>query len=420
MKSRRARCTLFLLFLLATGWVSWWKAGWPVARLAGGKFGGALIEKGQGKITDPALFIYHRGLEGFLMATTGVALTLVAAVLYAGFKHWQGGRHARGIVLGLLIFLGLNCWTEVATNTALFWLPFFSKEHVDNIAQYQIKKQLLAEHVGVRRAVLLGNSQTRATMKVETLNELLAPGLWTTELHHNGCHAFETYLIVDDLRSQPYEVAIVYISEIFIFSPGAGGVAPRFLRLRDLPLLNQLHGWPQLGPKVVEEGMAASVCPLYRLNSSLSQRMLGGPLAELPQLRYDAARSVGRTPPLRTGADLSPAATAEFQERSFELAITALANQGRTVVLIGGSVHPKLQEMEPPGEVAELHRWLETLPLRWPGIVTVIPETAFFQPKVEDFADYVHLTELAQDRFTRGLAAYLLEKGLVAKPAPRE
>src|SRR3954468_17220749 len=72
MKSRRARWTLLLLFLLAAGWLGWWKAGWPVARLAAGRIGGTLIEKGQGKITDPALFIYNRGLEGFLLATTGV------------------------------------------------------------------------------------------------------------------------------------------------------------------------------------------------------------------------------------------------------------------------------------------------------------------------------------------------------------
>ena len=405
-----------LLLLLGLGWLIWWRAGVPIARMVAARDGAALVRLGKGKITEPAAFLDHRASELLLLASVAVALWLAIQGLHRLLRSRAWSQSVRGLVLGVSIFAALNCWVQIASGTALFWLPFFNPRSVDNVAQYQIKKHMLAEHTAKQRAVLLGNSQTRASIKEEVLNDLLAPHLWTTELHQPGCNGFDTWLIVDDLRAQPFDVAIIYVSEIYIYGRENGGVAPRFLRLRDLPRLNAMHGWPELGSGLMREGIAGSLCPLYRLNSSLSQRALGGFVAELPQQRFDESQAAARTAPVTNlGAGFQRGASAEFQKRGLEAALTALAQKRCAVLLIAGGVNPKLRESEDPAVVVELNDWLQTLPSRWPGTVALIPESSFFHATEADYVDLVHFNEEAQERFSRALAAYLLERGLVAK-----
>jgi hypothetical protein len=158
--------------------------------------------------------------------------------------------------------------------------------------------------------------------------------------------------------------------------------------------------------------------PLYRLNPTLSQRVLGGFLSGFAQEQFNDTRAADQADPnSQLGSNLRTGASAEFQKRGMEEAIRRLAANHQRLIIIAGSVNPKLRAGENPAVLADLDLWLESAGTRWPGAVTVLRESDFFQPGANDFEDFVHYNEPAQLRFSEALAAHLQKTGILA-PRP--
>ena len=396
---------------LMTGWLIFWSAGKALSTAVARRFGGALLRAGGGKFTDPAAFVYHRAQDALILLTTFMAAALLVVVLNRWLRRYSWFRRTSGLGLGVLAFIILNGWVELATHTALFWLPFYSSVHIENYVQFQIKKNLLREHATPQSIVLVGNSQTGFAIDETVLNEELGPGRWTTEMQQPGSNGFDTLLLVRDLRSVQIDYTITYISEIFVYGQENGVAPTKFFYWRDLAWVWEHHAWSQFPPGCLRTGLISQLLPLFRLGDPIAHRLLGGGLAGLPQQRFDAALNA-RTPD-EASARLLKIEIANFEKSGFETAVSELAVRNAKAIVIAGGIRPDLHAKIDADVLADIAAWLASLKERWPQNVEIIPETAFFQATADDFRDDVHLSQPASERFSHALARYLRQNRLL-------
>ena len=415
----RRRPWIVLFAFVSLLWLLEFTVGAAICRAVAGRFGEPIIRLSHGKFNDAATFLFGRGHD-FLLLLTAAAAGAWLAVLGGNFlASLRAFRNAEGLVKGLVLFVAVNGWVRLAMQTELFWLPFYSSSSIDNFVQYQVKKHLLPEIRANQRAVLLGNSQSRACIKEETLNDLLAPELWTTELHQPGCNGFGTYLVAEDLRNEPINLSLTYISEIFVYGRENGATVPEFLRLSDLPAVQAMQGWPWISAAGLKMGLFGDLIPLVRLRDAISRRALGGDLADLPQAQYDGGRSSSLEQQAEDfGGAIRCSPVAAFQKHGFEKALDLFAQRGCRNLIVFGGVHPALRRRVDPAVLMDLTAWLNEIAQRPKACATIVREEVFFKGTAGDYEDLVHLNETAQDRFSKGLAGWLKENGF-AGPAAR-
>ena len=149
--------------VLAAGWLGDAVAGHAVARLVAAHFGNLLLRIGQGKFVPIPRGSCVTGWWNF----SGWPrwpwdwLSFIGGLIRGcsgGIRMSIGARIANG----LLGFMTLNIWVGVAMNTILFWAVLGVGGGVQNLMQFEFKRILLEENRTPVRAVLMGNSQTRA------------------------------------------------------------------------------------------------------------------------------------------------------------------------------------------------------------------------------------------------------------------
>ncbi len=398
---------LCLSAVLAAGWLGDAVAGHAVARLVAAHFGNLLLRIGQGKFTDPAWFVRHRLVEFLWLATVALGLAFV----HWRFNTWLQRRYPhvywRGIANGLLGFMTLNIWVGVAMNTILFWAVLGVGGGVQNLMQFEFKRILLEENRTPVRAVLMGNSQTRAEIKEEILNAQLGTNFWATELHFPGSHAYDVLLLDDDIKRANPEIVICYVNEGYFYAGSHGETPGNFLGWSDLTELWRLGGERYLSWNEISSGLFGDFCPVFRCRQVLAQRLLGTATAQLKQTQYDVALQ----PDLKKRAEahksgLQLGAESDFQKRAFEVFVTRCEAVGRQVVLLEGGFNPLYEQEIDPAMHADMLNYLAGLQRRHLNI-TLVPASALPVQTPADYEDLNHVNEDMQRRFSLFLADFL-------------
>jgi hypothetical protein len=392
---------------LAVGWLGYMLAGESAARLIAKHFGNTLLRLGQGKFTDPVWFVYNRLREALWLATAGELLAFTYWCLALLVRRRFAGAIWQGVVLGVLGFVMLNLWAGAATNTALFWGVLGVGGGLQNLMQFQMKRILLEEEQTPMRAVLMGNSQTRAEIKEELLNQAFGTNLWTTELHFPGAHGYDLLLLEDQIEKANPQIVICYLTEGYFYDGSHGQTPPNFLGWRDLPELWRLGGERYLSWDEILSGLLGDICPLFRCREVFVQRFFGPQTAQLKQMEYNQALE----PDLRMRAEIEKSgfhlnAESDFQKQAFEVFVARCRAAHRRVILLEGGFNPLLERQIAPAVHSDMLNYLESLKERYAN-VTLIPASALPAQMPADYVDLDHVTEGMQRRFTLRLADLL-------------
>jgi hypothetical protein len=392
---------------LAAGWLGYGLAGEKIAGLVAAHLGKILLRVGQGKFTDPAWFVRYRMLEALWLASVALAL----AVVHWGFNAWLKRRwpaaNWRGIANGLLGFVTLNVWVGAALNTALFWAVLGLGGGVQNLMQFHFKRILLEENRTPVRAVLMGNSQTRAEIKEEILNAELGTNFWATELHFPGSHGYDVLLLEDEIQKANPEMVICYLTEGYFYAGSHGETPANFLSWSDLPELWRLGGLPYFSWNEMFSSLFGDVCPIFHCRQVLAQRLFGNTAAQLKQVAYDTALNPDlkkRAEEHKSGLQLNT--ESDFQKRAFETFVAQCAAAGRQVVLLEGGFNPLYEQEIDPAIRKDMHTYLAGLQQRHANVV-LFPATALPRQTPADYVDLDHVNEDMQKRFSEWLAGTL-------------
>ncbi|MEI6177871.1 MAG: hypothetical protein WCS43_13345, partial [Verrucomicrobiota bacterium] len=367
-------------------------------------------------------FIQGRLGELLILMTVAVALWMIGTRIDHMLRSRGGWQRARGLLMGFAVFILLNIFVAFSGRTVLFCSVFFNKSQVDNIAHSTIKRVLMTE-IGVpRRAILIGNSQTNRSIDEVRMNDMIGKRLWTTELTQPGAHSFDLLALTRDMPVARGDIVICYLSEVFFFGSGRGGVASDFFGFREIPDLVQLGGWDWYAPGSIRSGLIGQVLPIYHYRNSISQKALGWHLANVGQARFDASleqdlesQAERRAPELKAGKNF------EFEKAAFTRMARELSGRECGMLLIAGHLHPAMQRRMDPGLRKSMRDFLDHLQETSGGSVTVVDGARFFEPAAGDFRDLVHFTDDAQRRFTCGLVEFLQSSGITSSASyPRD
>lgn len=411
------RLEISAIVLVAVSWLAYAVAGATISRLAATRCQAMLARISGGKFDDPVVFIQGRIREVLVLMTVAVVLWLVGTAIHRLLQRHHQWQPAHGLVMGLAAFLLLNVFAAVSGATVLFWAAFFNKAQVDNFAQYQIKRALLPEVKAPKRAILIGNSQTNRSIDEVLMNQMIGKRLWTTELTQPGAHSFDLLTLTRNMPLAKGDLVICYLSEVFFFGDGRGGVVSDFFGFAECPDLIQLGGWSLYSPGSIRSGLIGQILPIYHYRNSLSQKALGWSLVNVRQLQFDTSlepdlerQAQRRAPDLKAGSNY------EFEQAAFARMVGELSAKGCDTLLIAGHIHPALQRHMNPALRQAMRGFLARLQARGNGRVTVVDGARFFEPVPGDFLDLVHFTDDSQQRFTRKLVAYLMPSAVA--PAP--
>ena len=394
--------------LLAAAWLVHAPVFREVGLRAEARAGAKILALGQGKVENAAAFVEHRLVEALVLATVFWGLTLAVAWVVRRaralppFQRW--------LAMSLAGFAGLNLLLAFAGRTVLFWTLLKLGGGTQNLAQFEIKRLLLAETSIRPRAVLLGSSQMRAQVEENLLNDLFAGRARAIELHFPGSRAADLLTVWREIRGAHPEIAVIYVSESTFHTEGESPTAMVFHGLSDWPdRIATGAGW--IPSRSEAYGMLGGVLPVFRMRDALGQRILGGRIVNLEQERGQAAitsdlarRAAKLADGYRTGAE------AETNYRALDRLLGQCRRDGARVVVVAGQLNPVLEERLPAGMRADMLARLETMVARHPGVT-------LWRPDRQNPADYDDLTHASRDtalRFTAALAGQLVETRLVS------
>jgi hypothetical protein len=393
--------------MLFLGWLSYMVAGVKLSQVLAARCGDALLRFGQGKFNDPALFIHRRGSEllwlGTLAAFVATVHLLLDRVLRqrGGAGRWRWAAHAT-VGFGLL-----NLWVGAAGHTALFWGTLGACGGLQNLIQFHFKRIMLEESAAPARAVLVGNSQTRAQIDESVLNERLGTNLWTTELHFPGSHGYDLLLIERQLRRAHPQFVICYLSESYFYNGSAGETVPNFFALADLSDSWRRGAVRHLERKGLFYGILGDVLPLFRYREVFAQCLLGSSAVQLKQAQYDTALAADLETRARDAAgSFRLGDECEFQKRAFEDFVVVCQRASRHIIVLDGQCNPMLTRHLNPAVRADLKIFLNQLKSKCSNLV-VVDLDALPQQSFADYEDLTHVNSEAQRRFTLWLADFM-------------
>lgn len=401
---------LIAAILLAGAWLGFGLFSQWAADTLAERLGGTILRVGGGKFDDPSAFILGRLNEALWLSSSALLLIIAVMALHRKLQSWCRSRSVHSLALALASFAAINAFAWHAGRTVLFWSLFFDKAQVDNFAQYQIKTALLRETKNRRRAILIGNSQTNTNIDEVSMNQWIGDKIWSTELTQPGARGFDALTLTRGMPLQPGDLVICYLSEVFFYGAGSGGVTADFLSFGELPDLLDLNGFNYIGPEAIRTGLIGQLLPLHRYRRSLSNKILGWSFVNLDQQRFNASLELDlETQARRRAIHLQEDEISTFEKAAFSRAIRELSARGCMTLLIAGHTHPALQRhMNPSLRPSMLHE-LGKITTENKGKVFVIDGSHFSVPTEGDFVDLVHFSKEAQAHFTRALIAYLTE-----------
>ena len=269
-----------LLVLLAV-WVAYAALGHTAAARIAHKWGAQMIRAGDGKFTDPAVFLQQRFLECAWLATLTVGLAV--AVLWLGAlvarrlpRLWQW------IPYSIAGFAGLNVWIKFATGTCIFWCLFWNgKGTTDNLTQFHIKLLLMDENPAPMKVVLGGSSQVHAEIDPRLLNQQLGSNICSTELHFPGNRGYDFLWLDRALSGHKADVIVCYLSELNFYQSGFAPGFALFFHWGDIPEFLRLGGKPQWLPRAFGYALLGDILPVFWLRDPMAQRLIGNGIVEL-------------------------------------------------------------------------------------------------------------------------------------------
>lgn len=401
------RCFIFAGVLLAAGWLLFFTAKEPLSRMIAKAAGGTLLRISDGKFNDPQLFVAGRLHDVLWLATIALLLALATRAADAGARRFTLYNKARGVWLGTILFAAVNIWWATAAHTVTFWCLFYQPNSgfADNYTQFHIKKYLSPELNAGKRVLLVGNSQVCSNLDERVINRVLAPGIWTTEMHQSGACGFDTMLLLRDLRETEGDLIIDYVSPIRFYGSTNGKVVSQYLRWRDLPDLVKWGGTDKLPSNAIKLGLAGKLFPLVSGQSCISQRLIGGAIVFLPQQIFDSSLETdlaAQASLRRDGLHLGP--VSDFEKRAFAQGIAEAVARGRRVLLIMGGYYPVSEKLTDPRIRPDFEAFLNSLQRKHPGSVFVLPESDLIQVDESDYMDLVHWKKETQAKFSEVLA----------------
>lgn len=393
--------------MLLLGWLIHVTAGAMLSQLIAARVGAALLRFAQGKFNDPALFIHRRTGEVLWLITLAFLCAAAHSLLQrlirrrASVVRWGWAAHA---TVGFAL---LNLWVGAAGNTAIFWGVIGAGAGFQNLMQFHFKRIVFEENPATPRAVLVGNSQTRAQIDEQLLNERLGTNLWTAELHFPGSHAYDLLLIERQLRRADPQFVICYLNESYFYNGTGGETVPNFFGVRDL-----FDGWRSdtvwhLEGKGVFYGLLGDVLPLFRSREAFAQRVLGAGAAQLKQSQYNTALAADLESRAREAAGKSRlGGVSEFQKAAFEEFVARCQRANRRIIALDGQCNPILTRQIDPAMRMDLSAFLDQMKARYTNLV-VVPGTTLPPQASADYEDLTHVNPEAQHRFTEWLAVFM-------------
>ncbi len=394
--------------LLAGTWLCFGLFGQWAADTLAKHLGGTILRVGGGKFDDPSAFILGRLIEALWLSSSALLLIIAVMALHQKLQSWCRSRSVHSLTLALVVFAAINAFAWHSGRTILFWSLFFDKANVDNFAQYQIKTTLLRETKNRRRAVLIGNSQTNTNIDEVRMNQLIGAKLWSTELTQPGARGFDTLTLTRNMPLQSGDLVICYLSEVFFYGEGGGGVAADFLTFNELPDLLELNGLDQVPFAAIRSGLIGHMIPLHRYRKSLSNKLLGWAMVNLEQVRFDSSLETNlESQAKRRAAHLRENRSSGFEKAAFRRAVSELTAKGCNILLIAGHTHPALQHHMDPGLRRSMLDFLQVVEAENHGRVSIIDGAEIAVPKEADFVDLVHFGKNAQANFTHSLVSHI-------------
>src|ERR1051326_363136 len=239
----KKRWLLILLILTAAITSEFWaRPCW--VRIAQ-RWGAKILQAGDGKFSDAAIFLQHRIIEGaeLLIVTNGL---LAAGVGAGSLLARRASRLWKWTGYSVFGFLGANLWLKFVTSTCLFWCCFWNgKGTTDNLTQFHIKLLLSDENPAPVKVVLAGSSQVRTQIDAHWLNDRLGSNIFTTELHFPGNRTFDFLFLNRELGSRKADAVVCYLSEENFFAGAVSDGFPFFFGFGDLPEFVRLGGKAQ-------------------------------------------------------------------------------------------------------------------------------------------------------------------------------
>lgn len=414
MKARKIFWSLWILAVAC--WLMYLAIGFRLAHILAARFGGTILRGVKGKISPEAVsvFIQYRMKEALLLAT----LALFFITLHGLFENWRRAQKrfpkTGWAIHGLAGFLFLNAWTGVAATTALYWGILGAGIGVQNLMQFQLKRILMAENPNHHRAVLMGNSQTRAQIDEDQLNARIGDHLWTTELHWPGSQAFDLLVVERQIRNANPELVLCYVTTGYLYGKTSGESIPPLFSLREVPDFSRRGAFHEVPGNKLYYGILGDLLPLFRSRDVLAQRFLGNEIVNLKQNVYNTSLETNlqdRAKSVDKAYDKTNPSTA-FQKKAFEDFVALCEKADRRVILFAGQNNPIFENKLDPALRADFQDFLQQIATRHSNVILVtIAEMPVETP--EDYDDLSHVNVDTQKRFSNWLADWLDKRNLV-------
>jgi hypothetical protein len=403
----KSKLTIFLLIVPLLAWIAFELFGEPATNFVVSRFGERIIASGEGKFTNPHIFVERLFLEGACLLTAACVLVLLSR---------QGVRMVRRrldspacwVVQGWIAFICLNLFLATCAQTLLFWCVLYTgKENVNNYTQWQIKRALLKQVEAPSQAFLLGASQTRAEIDTKILNETLGKKLWSTELHFPGSSPYDMSLCLKRLPAERVAFVITYLSEADFYGSGDDERLMYFFGIRDLPEYWTLGGGKPSVDQYFVSGILGDIVPLYHLWDSLSTRIHGARSVNQRQQQHDNSLEIdltARAQRIASSYHLGP--KSEFNKQSLVRLAQMCRERHCRLVICCGQLNPLLGQKLDPALRRDMVAFLQKLAQEDSNII-LIDEHQMPRQVESDYEDLTHVNPAARARFSQFLAEKL-------------
>lgn len=405
-------CTGGIIFL----WLAYFIAGNSASRELAARFSGVVLRATRGNVADPAVFIQQRLAEGLLLATFFIAgiwlqLCITKIILRKSLnptRHWIA--HASS---GFILF---NVWLGLAMQTTLFWCLMWQGDATQNLTRFHLKRLLFAEYRSPSKAIIVGNSQSRAQLDEELLNQILSPNLHTVELHFPGSNAYDILLIHRKIANLHAKLIIVYVSEATFYNGNHHDAAANFFEFSDVKDLAVKDVRSFVPAQGFCYGLLGNALPIFRLRDVLAQRFLGTGITQLKQRQYDErfmANLEANAEKVASGYYINE--TSKFEMRAFRNFVSDCEKGNEKIMVLAGQLNPLLGRRLDPEIREHMLSFLRELQGQHSNM-TLIENLPFQSPA--DYEDLTHVKKETQKQFTQLIAEFLKQPMAQMRASP--
>jgi hypothetical protein len=274
-----------------------------------------------------------------------------------------------------------------------------------NLTRFHLKRLLFAENQAPSKALILGNSQSRAQLDEELLNRILEPELHTGELHFPGSNAYDIWLVHRKVTKFRPNLVIVYVSESTFYNGNHHDASANFFQFSDLKDLADADVRRFVPLQGFKYGILGAALPVFRLRDVLSQRILGTGLTQLKQSEYNQQFTKDLNASARKAAEgYFINARSDFEMRAFTEFVSDCEAANETVLILAGQLNPLLGNRFDPKMRKHMIAFLQQLRERHSNVI-LVEKLPLQSPS--DYEDLTHVKTGVQAQFTQAIAEFL-------------